>query len=1109
MDLYAVLDQVLDLLRARGRLSYPALQQHFGLDDDQLNALRAELLYTQADRISEDGRGLVWHAERPSPADAERRQLTVLFCDLIDSTPLSRELDPEDLREVMRGYYETCGRVIERFDGHIAQYLGDGLLVFFGYPRAHEDDAPRAVRAGLKMIEAIAGLSAEIHVRYGVELAVRLGCHTGLVVVGEVVGEGRHELMAMGDTPNIAARLQAIAEPNTLVIGPLTHQLVGGFFDCRPLGSPPLKGVATPLEVHAVLRESNIRSRLDAATGKTGFTPLVGRACELDVLFDGWTQASTGDGRVILVTGEAGIGKSRLVHALTEHLVEHQAWLTACQGSSYHQDTAFYPFVDLFNRVVLRSEPPGSANDKLHKLERFFARSGLPLDDALPGLCSLLSIPVDTAPRLPPDQQKKQSMQALLTILRRRAKQRPVLFIVEDLHWVDPTTVEFLRLLADNIHDARILMLLTSRPDFGNPWTGHPAVSEVTLNRLPPDESVELIHRVAKGSALPPEIVADVVAKTDGVPLFIEELTKTLLESGLLELQADGYELARPLPPLAIPNTLHDSLMARLDRLSTTKALAQLGAAIGREFSYALLRDVSPWHEDVLQNGLEQLVAAEFLYQQGTPPQATYRFKHALIRDAAYQSLLKSTRHQHHQRIAVTIESAFPETVDTQPELLAHHYAAAGLAAQAVPYWRAAAEHALARHANREAANHAQRGLELLATLPGTPSSAPDELAFQMVLGPALSYVVGPQSVGHVHARIYDLARALGNNDALFPALSGLIHAKIVRGEMRAARASADEYLKLALKQDDLLVLAAGHSMLAYAAWWQGDVTETLAHSRRSLGVYDPAQHLAGVAAYNQNPAIVSGYLYALARWVLGFPAQATEAMELTLAHARELQHPNSIGIVLLFSAQLAQLRREPQLARSRADETLAVAEEHGLPAMGLWALLPRGWALTQLDDTTGGIADICAGMDRRRAFKMGAVWPWFLALVADAYGTNGEFAKGFSALDEALQWVQKNDERLYAAEVHRIRGELLLSQPIPQPEEAECCFRRALTAARDQEAKSWELRAATSMARMWRDQGRRDDARELLAPVFGWFTEGFDTRDLQEAKALLSQLAR
>jgi class 3 adenylate cyclase/tetratricopeptide (TPR) repeat protein len=966
MDFYAVLDEMVELLRSRGRVSYRALKEHFGLDDERLDALRAELLYAHPDTVSEDGRGLVWVAGHRG----ERRQLTMFFCDLVGSTSLASQFDPEEWREIMGAYYDTCGKVIARFDGHIAQYLGDGLLVYFGYPRAHEDDAQRAVRAGLGIIEAVDQLQTVLLERHGVELAVRIGCHTGLVVVGDEVGTTGHDDMVLGDTPNIAARLESVAEPNTLVIGALTHQLLGGLFACESLGTPQLRGVNTPLEVYRVLYESTARTRLEAL-GDTGLTPLVGRESELEMLDDRWTQTINGRGQVVLVCGEAGIGKSRLVRALTERAAAQHAWLTPCRASPYHQDTALYPFIDLFDRVILRSEHPSGAADKVRKLEGFLVQNGLALAEAMPPLCALLSIPPPSeygTEDLPPDQQKRRTMESLQTILFHRATQQPVLFVIEDLHWVDPTTVELLTVLVERIHTAPILAVLTYRPDFDPPWSDPANVTVVDLSRLGPGEAAELTRRVAHGKPLPDTIVEEVVSKTDGVPLFVEELTKMLLESGLLAERLDRYALTAPLPPLAIPNTLHDSLMARLDRLSAVKGLAQLGAAIGREFSYPLLRAVAPWDERALREGLAQLVNAEFLHQQGVIPAATYRFKHALIQDAAYQSLLKSTRQQHHQRIANALESSFPEIVASQPELLAHHYTEAGLTAHAIPYWHAAGQRALQRHANNEAANHATRGLELLGTLPDTRHRAEQELSLQLVLAPSRSFVAGPQAVEHIYERARELAREVGGTPELFPTLSGLAYAYIVRGRLPEARALAEEFLELAAPQHDALVMAAGHSMVGYAAWWQGDFIDVRDHSQQGLQLYNPGQHRAGVTTYNQNPGIICGYLTALSNWALGYPAQAIQAMEKTLAHARGLQHPYSMGLTLLFSAQLLQLRREPEAARLRAEEGLAVAAEHGLYAVELWCLLPRGWAAAQQGDTAAGIADIREAMDRRRA---------------------------------------------------------------------------------------------------------------------------------------------
>jgi len=585
-------------------------------------------------------------AARYTP-DAERRQLTVMFCDVVDSTSLSSQLDPEELREVLRAYHEASARVIARFEGHIAQYLGDGLLVYFGYPLAHEDDAQRAVRAGLGIVEALGQLNTRLEAERRVQLAVRLGIHTGLVVVGDV-GEGpRHEQLALGETPNLAARLQGIAAPNTVVISAATLPLLGGFFACESLGTPPLQGLIQPIEVFQVQYESMARSRLEVV-GHTGLTPLVGREPEIELLRERWQQVKDGVGQVVLLSGEAGIGKSRLVEVLKEQVAtEPQSWLTPCQCSPYHQNSALYPMIDLFERVVLGFVPEESAQQKLRKLEGLLVQYGLSLVETVPLLAALLSLPL-TADYTPlpglPEQQKQQTLHAFLTMLRRIAAQQPVLFVMEDLHWVDATTLEFLSLVVDQGPTARILALLTFRPDFSPPWMGRSHLTQVTLHRLTRPETAEVVRRVAQGKVLPAEVVEQVVAKTDGVPLFVEELTKMVLESGLLQEQEESYALSAPLPPLAIPTTLHDSLMARLDRLATVKGLAQLGATLGREFSYAVLQAVSPWEEATLQQGLRRLVEAEFLYQRGLPPQAIYLFKHALIQDAAYQSLLRSTR---------------------------------------------------------------------------------------------------------------------------------------------------------------------------------------------------------------------------------------------------------------------------------------------------------------------------------------------------------------------------------------------------------------------------------------------------------------------------------
>ena len=698
MDFYDILDQIVALLQRRGRVTYNALKLQFHLDDDQLAVLKDELLYAHPQVVDDAGRGLRWTGDTattqvpappvpqhtpppisqsdsppqdasprmtPRPQEAERRQLTVLFCDLADSTRLAGQLDPEDLREVVLAYQTTCVEMIQRFDGYVAQYLGDGLLVYFGYPQAHEDDAQRAVRAGLGILDAMGTLNTRLERAKGMRLAVRIGIHTGQVVVGTMGSGGRHEQLALGETPNLAARLQSLAAPDTVAISEATHRLVQGYFRCDDLGSPSLKGIETPMRVYRVVEESAAQSRLDVA-GSTGLTPLVGREHEVGLLRERWAQSRDGLGQVVLLSGEAGIGKSRLVRVLTERVADEGVpWMTL-RCSPYHTNSAFYPVIEHLQRLLQwhRDATPAA---RLATLKQALQTVGLPLAEVIPLLATLLSLPVpEQYPplALSPQRQKQKTQEALVAWLLAETVRQPVLAVWEDLHWADPSTLELLDLMLDHVPTARLLLVLTARPEFRPPWAPRSYVTQLTLTRLPRHQSEEMVLRVTGGKPLPAEVLAQIVAKTDGIPLFVEELVKTILEAGLVQEDAGRYVLTGPLPPLAIPATLQDALMARLDRLAVVKDVAQLGAVLGREFPYELLRAVAPLDEATLQQALAQLVEAELLYQRGMPPQATYIFKHALIQDTAYQSLLKSTRQQYHQRIAQVLAQHFPETAE-------------------------------------------------------------------------------------------------------------------------------------------------------------------------------------------------------------------------------------------------------------------------------------------------------------------------------------------------------------------------------------------------------------------------------------------------------------
>jgi predicted ATPase len=709
-----------------------------------------------------------------------------------------------------------------------------------------------------------------------------------------------------------------------------------------------------------------------------------------------------------------------------------------------------------------------------------------------------------------PEQQKQQTLQALLTILLRRAAQQPVLFVMEDLHWIDPSTLELLTLLVDQGPTARILALWTFRPDFSPPWTGRAHLTQVTLPRLPRRQATEMTARVAHSKALPPEVVEQVVAKTDGVPLFVEELTKMVLESGMLQEQEHHYELTAPLPPLAIPTTLHDSLMARLDRLAAVKGLAQLGATLGREFAYDLLQAVAPWDEDTVRRGLHQLVEAEFLYQQGLPPQATYVFKHALIQEAAYQSLLRSTRQQHHQRIAQVLETRFPDISETQPELLAQHYTEAGLMAQALPYWQRAGQRAIQHSAHVEAIAHLSKGLEVLQTLPDSPERTQRELDLQTTLGPVLMATKGftALEVEGAYARARELCRQVGDTPQLFPVLHGLWRFYVNRPVFQTARELGEQLLTLAQHSGDAARLLEAHRAMGQTTFWLGEMVASRAHMEQGMMLYDGQQHRSHTVLYGQDPGVVCRSFAAWALWVLGYPEQARQRIYEALTLAQELQHPFSLVYAQTCAAIVHGFRREGAALQSQAEAVITVAREQGFPFWGTWGMILQGWALATQGQETAGIVRLQQGLAAYQTTGTAVFEPTYRVILAEAHGNVAQIDEGLNVLAEVRALMDRTRECWWEAELYRLQGLLLLKHRAPDVSQVEHCFFQSLDVARHQQAKSLELRATLSLGQLWQHQGKRAEARELLAPVYGWFTEGFDTADLQEAKALVEALA-
>jgi class 3 adenylate cyclase/predicted ATPase len=1046
----------------------------------------------------------------PKPHDtAERRQLTVMFCDLVGSTAISARLDPEDMRGVIAAYQKCCASLIEQGGGFVAKFMGDGVLTYFGYPQAHEHDAENAVKAGLAIVEA----APKLETAAGAPLHVRVGIATGIVVVGDLLGSGEaQERGVVGDTPNLAARLQGIAEPDSVVIAEGTRKLLGGLFEVRDLGPQNLKGVAGPGRAWAALRARSVESRFEALHA-TDLTALVGRDEELELLLRRWSQAKVGQGQVALLSGEAGIGKSRLAAALMERLAGEQHTRLRYFCSPHHTNSALHPSISQLERAagITHDDVLGT---KLDKLDAVLAQTSTSREYAAL-FAEMLSLPNDgrypsldlTAP-----QRRQRTFEALVSQVEALARQGPVLMILEDAHWADPTSLDAFGRTVDRVASLRALLIVTFRPEFEAPWLGRPHVTTLAINRLAQRDSDVMIDRVVGNKLIPAGLRQDILDRADGIPLFVEEMTKAVLEA-----ESDGEArrtvAAVPSPALAVPASLHASLMARLYRLGSAKEIAQIGAAIGREFSHALLASVARKPEAELASALERLIAASLLFRQGAPPHATYLFKHALVQDAAYGTLLREPRRAFHARITEAIENQFPEIVERQPEVLARHCTEAGLIEKAAHLWGKAGLLSVARSAYSEAVEQLSRALAQIATLPATPALRREEIELQVALINPLRQAKGyaaeeVMAAGERARLLIEQAEALGEPPEdpllLFGVLSNFFTTSYALFNGDAMRALAAQTLALAEKQSATIPMMLGHRLMGMSLTLTGDAAKGRAHLDQAIALYDPVKHRALAARFGLESSVVALLGRAWTLWFLGYPEAAGRDAESALRAAREFGEAATLLFALGNSFVVQILCRNQATACARAQEQAAFAEEKDTPFWKAFGMMNQGCALVLMGASGRAIELLRAGIAATRTTN----WlPFNLLHLARAHADLGQFEDAWGRIDEALRAVEKTKEKWCEAEVHRTAGHIELMSPAPDMAKAEAHFERALTVARSQQAKSWELRAATSLAGLWQCQGKSDKACDLLAPVYGWFTEGFDTLDLKEAKALLNEL--
>ena len=1026
--------------------------------------------------------------------DAERRQITVMFCDMVGSTALSEQIDPEELREIMGAYQRLAGATVERYDGHVAQYLGDGIMAYFGWPTAHEDDAERAVRAALDIVDAVATIQASRPVR------VRAGIATGSVVVGNTGGgDPSVAQTAVGETPNMAARLQGLANPGEVVIGPTSHRLVSGAFDYDERGPFAIKGLSEPVTVWRVIGESSAAGRFEASHA-SAVTALVGRDNETGLLLDRWEQALDGDGQVVLMSGEPGVGKSRLVRALRDKIADQPHIRFCYQCSAYHTNSAFYPLIAQLARAAGIGRED-SAEHRLDKLEAMLDQTAQNVAEIAPHFAALLSINAgDRYPEhgLGPKEVWDATTKSLLDQLRHVATETATLVVFEDAHWMDPTTRDFIERMIDHVQDLKVLMIITYRPEFDPPWRGRGHVAQLSVGRLNRRRALAMVTEICGDKSLPAELSDQIIEKTDGIPLFIEELTKTVLESGLLTADGDRYQHAGPLPPLAIPATLQDSLMARLDRLAPVKDVAQIGAVIGREFPHHILAKLAPMGERELADSLARLVESELVLRRGDGADTVYVFKNALVQDVAYGALLKSRRRTLHAEIAKILDADSGDGGDAVPEVVAHHYTEAEMPKAATRCWLRAGRRASERSAHQEATVHLEKGLALIDQLAPGDARTDIETDLNLALGTAL---IAPRGLIDPVKSAFDRARELstqrGRNTERFVATWGLWHFNNVRSSFSAATEFAEELLELAHDQDDSGLLLQAH----HASWtsnlYKGEFSLTREHADFGVRSYDIDHHRNHKFVYGgHDPGVCCRTNGSVTLWALGYPDQAQAGFEEAVALADSLRHPMSMGQARTYGNWTPCLSGDVDQVVQNATMTMEIATEHGIAMYLGRGRIMLGWTEVQRGNTEQGIEMIEQGLEEcaQTGSRMG--WTFYYSILADAYRRVEKIEAAMVAIRHARDIAEETDERWCFADVQRVEGEILLSMDSPDEDRAAKLFADAQTSARLVKSRSFELRAATSLAALLQSQGKDDAAVGVLAPIHDWFEEGFATAD-------------